>query len=125
MTDNEQKPAKTAQLIRLENVGGSVFSVIEDITPDNGQDFTLEELQGYVGGLIEIVEIPNGHRSRETDPLLRMNPERTPRTDPLLQSNRERTESEARETDPLLKSKRERSERDTRTRARELLRHLD
>lgn len=61
MTKNEQQNCKTAQLIRVENVGGSVFSVIEDITPDNGQDFTLEELQGHVGGLIEIVEIPNGH----------------------------------------------------------------
>ena len=61
MTKNEQQNCKTAQLIRVENVGGSVFSVIEDITPDNGQDFTLEELQGHVGGLIEIVEIPNGY----------------------------------------------------------------
>lgn len=51
MTKNEQQNCKTAQLIRVENVGGSVFSVIEDITPDNGQDFTLEELQGHDGGL--------------------------------------------------------------------------
>lgn len=28
-----------------------------DVTPENGTDFTLEELQGFVGGFIEIVPI--------------------------------------------------------------------
>lgn len=33
---------------------------VTGITPANGEDFTLEELQGYVGGWIEIIEItPN------------------------------------------------------------------
>ena len=32
----------------------------EQVTPANGQDFRLEELQGYVGGLIDIVRLEDG-----------------------------------------------------------------
>ena len=31
-----------------------------DVTPKNGTDFSLEELIGFVGGHIEIVELHNG-----------------------------------------------------------------
>lgn len=33
---------------------------IEVVCPRNGSDFSLEELQGYVDGLIEIVDLRNG-----------------------------------------------------------------
>lgn len=32
----------------------------EEIQPQNGTDFSLHELQGYVGGYIEIVHLPDG-----------------------------------------------------------------
>lgn len=31
-----------------------------DVEPNNGRDFTLSELQGYVGGYIEIVQLNDG-----------------------------------------------------------------
>ena len=33
---------------------------IKHVEPKNGTDFSLEELQGYVGGYIEIVVLPSG-----------------------------------------------------------------
>lgn len=35
-----------------------VTGEIETVFPKNKKEFTLEELQGYVGGLIEIVPLP-------------------------------------------------------------------
>lgn len=32
----------------------------ETVEPKNGTDFTLEELQGYVGGYIEIIHLNDG-----------------------------------------------------------------
>ena len=32
----------------------------KSVTPINGTDFSLEELQGFVGGLIEILSLDNG-----------------------------------------------------------------
>lgn len=40
------------------DTAGVVTFTISEIEPANGHDFTLEELQRYVGGLIEIVEMP-------------------------------------------------------------------
>lgn len=40
------------------DTAGVVTFTISEIEPANGRDFTLEELQQYVGGLIEIVEMP-------------------------------------------------------------------
>lgn len=40
------------------DTAGVVTFTISEIEPANGHDFTLEELQQYVGGLIEIVEMP-------------------------------------------------------------------
>lgn len=37
---------------------GLISFTISDVEPANGTDFSLEELQQYVGGLIEIVETP-------------------------------------------------------------------
>ena len=31
-----------------------------EVTPKNGTDFSLEEMQGVVGGLIEIIDTPDG-----------------------------------------------------------------
>lgn len=36
-------------------------TTVEAIRPDNGTDFSLKELQGYVGGYIEIVRLPNNY----------------------------------------------------------------
>ena len=33
---------------------------VQDIEPENGTDYTLEELQGYVEGYIEIVPLTDG-----------------------------------------------------------------
>lgn len=33
---------------------------IQDVTPANGSDFTLGELQSFVNGLISIIELGNG-----------------------------------------------------------------
>lgn len=33
---------------------------VTDVTPANGKKFTLQELQGFVGGLIELIELGNG-----------------------------------------------------------------
>ena len=41
-----------------DDTAGVVTFTISEIEPANGHDFTLEELQQYVGGLIEIVEMP-------------------------------------------------------------------
>ena len=32
----------------------------EDVEPRNGRDFSLSELQGYVGGYVEIVDLRDG-----------------------------------------------------------------
>lgn len=40
------------------DTAGVVTFTISEIEPANGTDFSLEELQQYVGGLIEIVEMP-------------------------------------------------------------------
>ena len=32
----------------------------QNVTPANGEKFTLEEMQGYVGGYIEIIGLPDG-----------------------------------------------------------------
>ena len=50
-----------AKYYKLQNIGGGVAAyTIEDVEPDNGEDFKLEELQGYVEGLIEIVDLNDG-----------------------------------------------------------------
>lgn len=36
-------------------------TTVEAIRPDNGTDFSCRELQGYVGGYIEIVRLPNNY----------------------------------------------------------------
>jgi hypothetical protein len=36
-------------------------TTVEAIRPDNGTDFSFKELQGYVGGYIEIVRLPNNY----------------------------------------------------------------
>lgn len=36
-------------------------TTIEAIRPDNGTNFSYKELQGYVGGYIEIVRLPNNY----------------------------------------------------------------
>ena len=41
------------------NAGVAVYTV-EDVEPANGRDFSLEELQGYVDGLIDIVSLYDG-----------------------------------------------------------------
>lgn len=33
---------------------------VTQVSPSNGKKFTLEELQGYVGGYIELIRLPNG-----------------------------------------------------------------
>lgn len=35
--------------------------LIENVKPANGTDFSLEELQGFVNGYVEIVRFPNKH----------------------------------------------------------------
>lgn len=40
--------------------GVAAFYTVEDVEPTNGRDFSLEELQGYVDGLIEIVPLTDG-----------------------------------------------------------------
>lgn len=49
--------AKYIQETTDEKSGLISFTVC-DVEPANGTDFSLEELQQYVGGLIEIVEMP-------------------------------------------------------------------
>jgi hypothetical protein len=39
--------------------GVAVYTV-QDVEPKNGRDFSLDELQGYVDGLIEIVSLYDG-----------------------------------------------------------------
>lgn len=34
----------------------------KQVTPKNGTDYSLDELQGFVDGLIEIVSSPNGEQ---------------------------------------------------------------
>lgn len=36
-------------------------TTVEAIRPDNSTDFSFKELQGYVGGYIEIVRLPNNY----------------------------------------------------------------
>ncbi len=33
---------------------------IKDVVPINGKSFSLEELQGFVGGIVQIVPLPSG-----------------------------------------------------------------
>lgn len=46
---------------KLHSLGDGVAAyTVEDIQPANGTDYELEELQGYVDGLIEIVPLTDG-----------------------------------------------------------------
>lgn len=45
---------KTGLLIKADGT-------IKRVAPKNGTDFSLEELQGFVEGLIEIVDLRNGN----------------------------------------------------------------
>lgn len=57
----EQETQRTAQHIKaVETPGGVPLSTVEQVEPANGTDFSLEELQGFVGGLIDIVTLPDG-----------------------------------------------------------------
>lgn len=50
-----------AKYYKLQNMGGGVAAYsVEDVQPANGSDFSLSELQGYVGGYIEIVDLYDG-----------------------------------------------------------------
>ena len=51
---------KTAKHIKAIATDAGVFSTVEVVEPANGTDFTLSELQGFVVGLIDIVELPDG-----------------------------------------------------------------
>lgn len=51
---------KTAKHIKAVEADAGVFSTVEVVEPANGTDFSLGELQGFVGGLIDIVELPDG-----------------------------------------------------------------
>lgn len=51
----------TAKLLKVEETPGGVpFVVVEEVTPANGSDFSLDELQGFVGGIIDIVTLRDG-----------------------------------------------------------------
>ena len=41
---------------KLYKTDGSVI----DVEPKNGSDFSIEELQGFVGGYIEVVDLRDG-----------------------------------------------------------------
>ena len=56
----EQQKTTGAQLIKAENAGGVPLSTVEAVEPANGTDFSLAELQGFVGGLIDIVGLSDG-----------------------------------------------------------------
>ena len=52
-----------AKYYKLQDMGDAVgvaVYTIEDVQPANGSDFSLEELQGYVEGYIEIVDLNDG-----------------------------------------------------------------
>lgn len=51
---------QTAKHIKAIATDAGVFSTVEVVEPANGTDFTLAELQGFVGGLIDVVELPDG-----------------------------------------------------------------
>lgn len=34
----------------------------ENVKPKNGQNFTLREMQSFVGGMIEILDLPDGNK---------------------------------------------------------------
>ena len=51
---------KTAKHIKAIATDAGVFSTVEVVEPANGTDFSLDELQGCVGGIIDIVELPDG-----------------------------------------------------------------
>ena len=45
---------------KYNEVAGVPAYIVEDIEPRNGTDYQLDELQGYVEGLIEIVPLTDG-----------------------------------------------------------------
>lgn len=49
------RKGKAKQAVLIQTSG-----LITAITPDNGKDFSLKELQGYVGGLIDVAYLPSG-----------------------------------------------------------------
>ena len=51
---------KTAKHIKAVEADAGVFSTVEVVTQENGTDFSLQELQGFVGGLIDIIGLPDG-----------------------------------------------------------------
>lgn len=55
-----EQQKKNGQLIKAAETAAGVFSTVEVVEPANGTDFSLAELQGFVGGLIDIVELPDG-----------------------------------------------------------------
>lgn len=52
--------AKYYKLHTMDETAGVAAYTVEDIEPANGTDYQLEELQGYVDGLIEIVPLTDG-----------------------------------------------------------------
>jgi len=49
-----------AKYYEHHEIAGVLTYTVTDIEPLNGSDYKLEELQGYVGGLIEIVPLTDG-----------------------------------------------------------------
>lgn len=52
-----------AQFYKFQDIGtgaGVAVYTVQDVEPKNGRDFSLEELQGYVEGLIDIVSLYDG-----------------------------------------------------------------
>lgn len=52
-----------AKYYKFEDIGtgaGVAAYSVQDVEPKNGRDFSLEELQGYVDGLIDIVSLYDG-----------------------------------------------------------------
>lgn len=48
-----------------------VTGEVKDVVPKNGKCFTLEELQGFVGGYIERVQTPQGNMYVDEEGLLK------------------------------------------------------
>lgn len=50
-----------AKYYKFQDIGAGVATYsVEDVQPANGSDFELGELQGYVDGYIEIVDLYDG-----------------------------------------------------------------